>query len=167
MSGLRVTILMATVGLLGGCASTGTKQDLARLQSQLGMLDERLTQLERSRDTVTTAALPSEPAAQAVTVTAAPEAAKPPKPAVVKKEEKVALKPTTRDIQLALKNAGFYQGSVDGKMGPQTHDAIKEFQRVHGLKDDGVVGKLTWAKLNAYTNLSQKKGELDAAEILK
>ena len=31
-----------------------------------------------------------------------------------------------------------------------TREAIKEFQRVHGLKDDGVVGAKTWAQLAPY-----------------
>ena len=78
-----------------------------------------------------------------------------------------AVKPSTRDIQQALKNSGFYQGSIDGKMGPLTRDAIREFQRVHGLKDDGVVGKQTWTQLSTYANLSSSGGEPSAAEPLK
>ena len=167
MVGARVGLLLTTAALLSGCGSTGNRQDVARLQSQIGMLDERITQLERSHDTVTTAALPSEAAAQAATATAA--AAQPSTATAATKEQsvKVAVKPSARDIQQALKNAGFYQGAVDGKMGPQTREAVKEFQRVHGLKDDGVVGKQTWTKLSAYANLAAKHGELDAAEILK
>ena len=73
-----------------------------------------------------------------------------------------------KEIQEALKNAGFYQGAVDGKMGSITREAIREFQRVHGLTDDGVVGKQTWAKLRPYTDLSaSESGELSAAEVLK
>jgi peptidoglycan hydrolase-like protein with peptidoglycan-binding domain len=78
-----------------------------------------------------------------------------------------SLKPTTREIQQALQNAGFYQGAVDGKLGPITRESIKEFQRVHGLTDDGLVGKQTWAKLKAYADLPATSGELNAAETLK
>ena len=77
------------------------------------------------------------------------------------------MKPSTRDIQQALKNSGFYQGAVDGKMGSLTREATKEFQRVHGLKDDGVVGKQTWTQLSAYATLSGDSGEVVAAESLK
>jgi len=77
------------------------------------------------------------------------------------------MKPSTRDIQQALKNSGFYQGAVDGKMGPLTRDAIKEFQRVHGLKDDGVVGKQTWAQMSSYATLASDSGEAVAGEFLK
>ena len=48
MSGVRVVIIMAAACLLGGCAGGQTRQQLARLQSQVGLLDERMTQLERS-----------------------------------------------------------------------------------------------------------------------
>ena len=57
---------------------------------------------------------------------------------------------THKDIQLALKNAGFYKGPIDGKVGKNTKKAIKEFQKANGLKADGVVGKETKEKLAGY-----------------
>ena len=59
-------------------------------------------------------------------------------------------KPTTKEIQGALKNAGFDPGAVDGKMGPRTQQAIKEFQRTKGLKVDGKVGAKTLRELGKY-----------------
>ncbi len=53
-------------------------------------------------------------------------------------------------IQKALKNAGFYQGSIDGKIGSKTKEAIIKFQKVNGLKADGIVGKRTSAELSRY-----------------
>ena len=58
--------------------------------------------------------------------------------------------PTTIEIQTALKNAGFDPGAIDGKMGPSTRQAIKEFQKTKDLTPDGVVGSKTWAKLSIY-----------------
>lgn len=55
-----------------------------------------------------------------------------------------------RQIQTALKLAGFYQGNVDGKIGPMTRKAIEAFQKANGLAVDGKVGPKTWAKLEAY-----------------
>ena len=55
-----------------------------------------------------------------------------------------------KDVQKALKNAGFYAGSVDGKLGPKTKKAIEEFQASKGLKADGKVGPKTWAELEKY-----------------
>lgn len=55
-----------------------------------------------------------------------------------------------KDIQTALKAAGFYTGNVDGKMGPKTKRAIVEFQKARGLKADGKVGPKTWVELEKY-----------------
>ncbi len=57
-------------------------------------------------------------------------------------------------IQTALKNAGLYQGNIDGKIGPNTRKAIETFQQNNGLKVDGKVGPKTWAALEAYLNQS-------------
>ncbi|MBN1526470.1 MAG: peptidoglycan-binding protein [Candidatus Omnitrophica bacterium] len=57
---------------------------------------------------------------------------------------------TNEDIQRALKSAGFYAGSIDGKIGPVTKAAIQAFQKAKGLKVDGVVGPRTWAELQKY-----------------
>jgi peptidoglycan hydrolase-like protein with peptidoglycan-binding domain len=38
-------------------------------------------------------------------------------------------------------------GKVDGKFGPNTQKAVKQFQRDTGLEDDGIVGPETWAML--------------------
>ena len=167
MRARELTMAVGVALLLGGCAGSRTRQDLSRVQSQIGLLEERIAQLERSGDGAI-AAMPIEPAVpvagESVTAEGRPSEAK-----SSQASAKSSSKASTREIQEALKNAGFYQGSVDGKMGPVTREAVKEFQRVHGLNDDGVVGKQTWAKLSPYADLaaSAASGELDAAEILK
>jgi peptidoglycan hydrolase-like protein with peptidoglycan-binding domain len=55
-----------------------------------------------------------------------------------------------KDIQTALKNSGFYSGTIDGKLGPKTKKAIEEFQKSKGLKADGKVGPKTWAEMEKY-----------------
>ncbi len=55
-----------------------------------------------------------------------------------------------QQIQTALKNAGIYQGRIDGKMGPMTKRAIETFQSNNGLKADGKVGPKTWSALEPY-----------------
>lgn len=62
----------------------------------------------------------------------------------------VKSRPNTKQIQAALQNAGYNPGSVDGKMGKQTVEAIKAFQSANNLKADGKVGKQTWALLKDY-----------------
>lgn len=61
-------------------------------------------------------------------------------------------KPTAIEIQAALKNAGFYTGTVDGKIGAKTKKAISEFQKANGLTGDGKVGPKTWSVLSKYLN---------------
>jgi peptidoglycan hydrolase-like protein with peptidoglycan-binding domain len=151
--------------VISGCAGMRTGKQYERLQSQVQLLEERVNQLERS-----SARLPSTDLSTPEEAFIAPAAGSEPrtsasKPAATSKSS--SIKPSTREIQQALKNAGFYQGSVDGKMGSMTKEAVREFQRVNGLKADGVVGKQTWAKLSAYTDLSAAEGEVGAAETLK
>lgn len=55
-----------------------------------------------------------------------------------------------KQIQTALKNAGYFQGVVDGKMGKKTRLAVKEFQKANNLQPDGRVGKNTWMVLKEY-----------------
>ncbi|MEW6008530.1 MAG: peptidoglycan-binding domain-containing protein [Candidatus Omnitrophota bacterium] len=55
-----------------------------------------------------------------------------------------------KEIQRALKSAGFNPGAIDGKLGSQTEAAIKNFQKVSNLKVDGRVGRNTWRLLKKY-----------------
>lgn len=57
---------------------------------------------------------------------------------------------TKKDIQKALQNAGYYDGTVDGKIGPKTKAALMDFQRDAGLKVDGIAGRNTKEKLLKY-----------------
>jgi len=57
---------------------------------------------------------------------------------------------SVKQIQRALKNAGFYQGQIDGKIGSKTKEAVVKFQKAKGLKADGIVGKRTIAEMRKY-----------------
>jgi len=59
-------------------------------------------------------------------------------------------KDRTKQIQAALKKAGFYKGEIDGKVGLQTKTAIKAFQKSKGLTADGIVGQRTWEETSKY-----------------
>lgn len=43
---------------------------------------------------------------------------------------------------------------VDGVFGPQTEDAVKDFQLSNGLVVDGIVGPITWSHVHPYREAS-------------
>lgn len=53
-----------------------------------------------------------------------------------------------KKLQEALNKNG-YSLDVDGKFGPKTQAAVKDYQKKNGLKVDGVVGTKTWGSLNS------------------
>jgi hypothetical protein len=41
------------------------------------------------------------------------------------------------DVQSALAREGYYDGAIDGKLGPSTRNALRRYQREHGLDATG------------------------------
>lgn len=128
---LQVLLSVLLVFAVSGCATTGkTKVTTEELEMRVSDLekkvqdrDEQIKTLEAKLDTTKKA----------------------------EERKKVdATKISKKDIQAALKNAGFYNGPVDGKFGQLTSSAIMEFQKANGLKADGKVGQQTWAKLSEH-----------------
>jgi peptidoglycan hydrolase-like protein with peptidoglycan-binding domain len=60
-------------------------------------------------------------------------------------------------IQNALKNAGYYDGPIDGHIYDDTREAIKSFQSNNTLKVDGIVGRRTWQVLKKYYYNSEEE----------
>ena len=56
------------------------------------------------------------------------------------------LRDEVRELQTLLNSYGL-SVDVDGLFGGDTEDAVKQFQRLNRLEDDGIVGALTWAAL--------------------
>lgn len=77
------------------------------------------------------------------------------------------LKNTPVNIQTILQKGGYYTGKIDGKIGPQSLEAIKKFQQDFGLKVDGKVGPQTWAKLVEFSQGKAKKVEQKPTENTK
>ena len=53
-------------------------------------------------------------------------------------------------LQMALHRAGLNPGVIDGIFGERTLQSVLDFQRRNGLAADGIVGNMTWGRLNPY-----------------
>jgi hypothetical protein len=45
------------------------------------------------------------------------------------------------DVQTALAREGYYDGAVDGNLGPATRNALRRYQRDHGLHASGNIDR--------------------------
>jgi murein L,D-transpeptidase YcbB/YkuD len=89
---------------------------------------------------------------QTITITPAEEILPSMVPVLTEEEQKLL---RNKQIQEALKLTGYYQGDIDGKVGPLTRKAIHEFQEAKGLVVDGKVGPKTWAELEKVLTAAQ------------
>lgn len=55
-----------------------------------------------------------------------------------------------KEIQSLLMSLGCYFGNIDGIYGLMTANAVKKFQRDHGLTPDGIVGPITFREMEPY-----------------
>jgi len=53
---------------------------------------------------------------------------------------------TTLFVQERLNELGFYYGMINGVMGPETTEAVREFQRSRGIHVNGIPG---WQTMRA------------------
>ncbi len=133
--GKRILLLVLAVVFvvsLSGCSTVcknkdleiqGLRNQVSALESQLSAKNEEVSKAEQA------APVPSESTLKTI-------------------ESKQ--RPSPRQIQTALKNAGYYQGVIDSKLGKKTRQAVKDFQKANNLSADGRVGKKTWALLKDY-----------------
>lgn len=136
---MRFLVCMAVSVALTGCATSGKnipKLDVQRLQVQISNLETELKQKDEEIKGLKSQ-LENDGSAEKVSSG---------------KTAGVSARPTYRNIQKTLKNAGLYTGPIDGKIGKETKKAIKAFQENNGLIVDGIVGKKTWAELEKYLN---------------
>ena len=129
-----LAIICLTIVFTSGCASLSMHE----VSSRIDNLDRRLTQVEQGKVSGTGA---SETVRRVETFEVKPSASKTVSRPILM---------TKKEIQTALKNAGYYFGAIDGKIGPKTKEAVKVFQTDNGLKVDGVVGPKTQRLLSEY-----------------
>lgn len=127
----KIGLLIISGLLLSGCA-TGIER-IEKLESRLDTLEKKCVVTAEKKE-------PETPRQVSGTAVIADSASK----------TMIPESPTKKDLQAALKNAGFYQGEVDGKFGPKSKKAVEDFQAANDLKVDGKVGANTWDKLKEY-----------------
>lgn len=130
----RLLVIVSAVLMLAVLSACGKKQEMEELQP---ITMESLS--------APSASAPMQPASASV----APATASASKE-VMPLPPQGPYKPTGIEIQTALKQAGFYAGNIDNKIGPKTKQAIEDFQKANGLKVDGKVGTKTWEALSKY-----------------
>jgi peptidoglycan hydrolase-like protein with peptidoglycan-binding domain len=140
--GLRLLIISILALSLSGCATTKRKQnemEMQGLKNQISFLETQLQAKDEEINSLKEATKKSQEDKEAQ---------------IVKSRKRIIpeikSRPNVRQIQIALKNAGLNPGRIDAKLGKQTKDAIKEFQKANNLKADGKVGKKTWELLKEY-----------------
>jgi murein L,D-transpeptidase YcbB/YkuD len=134
--GFRIGVLiavLATLSLFAGCATTSqpagqgaSHEELGRLQDKVASLEVQVKQQQDENFRLK----------QQLAESSA--------------EKKVIRMPNGKEIQSALKKAGYYKGDIDGQIGSKTKEAIQKFQSANGITPDGVVGSKTWQVLSKY-----------------
>lgn len=139
---IRALALILLAMYLSGCATTSGEKNtqiqylqnrINQLESELQEKDQKISGLENELDKF--------------------EKGQPIN--IYREEDKAVAQLSIKQIQKALKNAGFYKGPIDGKAGRKTREAIKGFQKAKGLKADGLVGTKTSKELSQYLNPSR------------
>lgn len=70
-----------------------------------------------------------------------------------------------RALQQKLKDLGIYSGSVTGTFGTLTENAVRAFQKAHGLKVDGIAGPGTQAKVYSIATGSNAKPTINGVKL--
>lgn len=145
------TVLVGTLMVTTGCASKKRHQrDMTNLQGQIGVLQSEVARLDQSLKDSETAlkALQERGAVPGAATGGSSVLAQFTQGAIYRTPSGFELPATA--IQRALKNAGYYTGTIDGKVGSGTKQALRNFQRDNGLTTDGVCGRQTWARLQGF-----------------
>jgi peptidoglycan hydrolase-like protein with peptidoglycan-binding domain len=73
---------------------------------------------------------------------------------------------STAALQRQLSSLGYYNGEITGYYGPQTRQAVMQFQRDMGLTPDGVVGPATSQALSQYGAPPRTQGQSPSGSTL-
>lgn len=156
---LRFMVGVILIGSLIGCATTQKPTTAGQLQIRVAHIESQLD--DQSQDILQLQSTVEELSQRdrAASVSSAPinktqltgkSRSKPAAEPKSKYHQILRVPVTPQEVQTRLKNAGYYSGAIDGKLGSGSKRAIKEFQTDHDLESDGIIGKKTWAELKNY-----------------
>ncbi len=75
---------------------------------------------------------------------------------------------SVEEVQKLLKLFGYRPGEIDGKLGPNTREALEKFQMDHSLKTTRLVDRETWTKLNVFAESGMVvQGEVNVLGVQK
>lgn len=147
---MRSTIaIMAVMVGLAGCATAHKNTDMelqglrtraSELELQLQQKDNQIIALQEALDTES-----KDRTSLATQLSSLTE-----------KYKSVSHTGSVKQIQIALQNAGYDVGKVDGVMGGKTRSAVRDFQKANSLKVNGKVDKETWLLLRQYLHKKVK-----------
>lgn len=154
---LLIVVICLAVVIVSGCGTPRKKinEEISGIKTRVDTLETRVEGVEAKQAEVEKAVTQA-PKDEPVTVT---EPSWPADTNFTSRTGETTSKVDIKDVQTALKNAGYYSGKVDGIKGRNTKRAIKAFQRDHGLVSDGVAGKKTWELLGKYLSSGGSKYE--------
>ncbi|MBR4458356.1 MAG: peptidoglycan-binding protein [Clostridia bacterium] len=143
----RLAELGYYTGTVDGQFGPGTEDAVLRFQKEHGLKADGYV----GQDTETILYGSSIHTAAPVAPSPAPTATPKPTEAASTVLSKGSKGEEVRRLQERLRALGYLSGTADGQFGNATRDAVKWFQKVNGLKQDGAVGPATAAILYADT----------------
>lgn len=139
----RLFLSILLVGILAGCSATRESSNVSLLEAKVANMeramaarDQQIEELRSELDRLTGSSASFSGGRASVSD--------------IKDKGIIRVSASPQDVQMALQKAGYYNGEVDGRIGRQTTEAIKQFQKDHELKVDGIVGRGTWAQMESY-----------------
>ena len=152
---VQLLIAFISIVFLAGCATTRQPSELNQLQIKVSQLERKLDDKDQEINDLkyeinemtskmdnsgssTTRADSSDEGDSKSSITKSSS------------DDIIRVSVSAKEVQRALKKAGYYEGEVDGKFGAKSQKAVADFQKDHDLTSDGIVGQKTWNELKKY-----------------
>ncbi len=152
----RLMMVLMLAVLAAGCATTSQPSAVSQLQIKVAQLERKLEEKDQEisdlRDSVDQMSTSSSTDDITIPASSIDDEARSASSSNISSDDDriIRVSASPKDVQRALKSAGYYDGTIDGKVGQKTKQAIAKFQKDNGLKSDGIIGKQTWNELKVH-----------------